>query len=527
MAKRTRKQQAEISIEDKVRLKPFLGIRPGIYLTFIYGLIILVIFFIVFILPGLGRNGTITNFVSYPSGAAVYIDNVYKGSTPVTVLVEKGERIIKTIKPFFSEEEEVISVKGRVFGSLFFPKKDTYVIKLDLTDPPGYLADGINDFIKWSLPLPYGQNYQPPLLLHEVVSAVSFNTNLDSGNISELLLASLKYSTEEAHLAAVGSAFLSYIERGTTLGPVGFLEALNKFIHLQVSLDNTFLLLYSSLSDESKKVLWDPAEAQELQKKISLQASAAVNSGQREVPLNLTLLGIQFVSVPGGSFIQGDGRNRQYAPHPVSLEPFYIADKEITNSLFTRFLMENPQWNDSERDKLISAGLVTEDYLKAWNPVRNPEIPVTYVSYFAAKAFCGWIEESLPASYAGYSVRLPKEEEMEWISLLGSPGDVILGYKEGPASVQGRSPGILGIYDITGNLWNWCDNWYSPLGYLVTSKTNNKPSDNPPGVRPVEISVRGGSWANSQREIDSRIRGSQPPDWCTPFLGFRPVLVRK
>ena len=73
-----------------------------------------------------------------------------------------------------------------------------------------------------------------------------------------------------------------------------------------------------------------------------------------------------------------------------------------------------------------------------------------------------------------------------------------------------------------GNLWEWCENWYFP-----SDSVNG--SFGLPGISydGVEKAVRGGSWANPESEIKISTRGSQNPSWCTPFLGFRPVLVKK
>ena len=81
------------------------------------------------------------------------------------------------------------------------------------------------------------------------------------------------------------------------------------------------------------------------------------------------------------------------------------------------------------------------------------------------------------------------------------------------------------LFDLKGNLWEWCDNWYAPAAPLVTSRNSSYNEPYYGNYDAVEKTVRGGSWANDSISISTR--GSQPPSWCTEFLGFRPVLVRK
>jgi len=72
-----------------VKLKPLFGIKPGVYLTAIYSLVLVLALFLILLYPGVKNNGTIVNVKTSPAAAAVYIDGIYKGTTPADFLLKK------------------------------------------------------------------------------------------------------------------------------------------------------------------------------------------------------------------------------------------------------------------------------------------------------------------------------------------------------------------------------------------------------------------------------------------------------
>jgi formylglycine-generating enzyme required for sulfatase activity len=278
----------------------------------------------------------------------------------------------------------------------------------------------------------------------------------------------------------------------------------------------------------------------QLQERIGTTSQPGVGSSTQ-------IRGLRFYTVPAGELIQGAGKGgfaSVQIPHPVAIPSFYFSETEVPNRLYREFIEENTAWDPANKLQLEEQGLVDDEYLSGWQAEDLQsdweELPVSHVSFYAAQAFCQWLSAELPDSFAGYSARLPFESEWEWAARGGIVGaDTPTGNKsagerffspgiEGPGPVGSSSPNRYGLRDTTGNLWEWCLDWYSPVKYLFTSwntETNDFDSSGeiPLGVEKV---IRGGSWANEEELIKISSRGSQPPDWCTPYLGFRVILSR-
>jgi formylglycine-generating enzyme required for sulfatase activity len=273
----------------------------------------------------------------------------------------------------------------------------------------------------------------------------------------------------------------------------------------------------------------------------------AENTALQQVQGTISIEGLRFLGIPGGQLLQGSGEDgfaTYHLPHPVAIPPFYMSETEIPNGLYQAFLAENTDWDPTNTAGLQEQGFVDEEYLEAWESLKDQpgweSLPITNVSFFAAQAFCQWLTTKLPASFSGFTARLPFESEWEWAARGGlvaadyptgkpSQDDRFFGQDiQGPAPVGESSANGFGLRDMTGNVWEWCLDWYSPTKYLFTSMNVENNSFNSTLEVPIgaEKSIRGGSWVNEQELIKVSTRGFQPPDWSTPYLGFRVVLSR-
>ncbi len=517
-----------MSDNDQVKLKPIMGVEPGKYLLILYSVIIAAVLFFLLFFPGIIRPGTVYSFNSIPENAVVYIDGKYQGATPCKVFVPEGKHSVSIEKKYFNYISDEIISKNRIFGSLFSPKKENFSVTVDISDPEGFFSNSFREFAEWCMIDSFFDNYQPKPVIGPLFRDLQASGYNNTAELSGFLYSVIPFIHNEILYKDFLDAVVIFeeIKSGDSLNvKPGIVSSFTELSFFQDSVkffENLPFWFYSLLSDENREnnVKWYPA-LQEEYGSFLRDFSNDFPAPQAAVTVN----GMRFLMLSGGQFLIGaDGNN---FPYPAAVDDFMIMDREVTNDLYRLFLSENPDWRLENKDKLISDGLVNQDYLKDFD-ISEDNVPVNFISWFAADSFCNWLESKLPPYLSEYTVRLPDDHEWEWAALTESDSAGIFNDSSanGPLTVDGRYPGNSGFYDLKGNLWEWCDNWYAPASALITSRNpayNEVYYGKYPGV---EKSVRGGSWANDDN-ISISTRGSQPPEWCTEFLGFRPVLVKE
>ena len=238
---------------------------------------------------------------------------------------------------------------------------------------------------------------------------------------------------------------------------------------------------------------------------------------------------LEMVLVPGGSFMMGSdsGGSDERPMHKVNLSSFYIGKYEVTQGQYRSVSGSNPS------------------YFPAGNDADSR--PVEQVTWFDAVSFCNLLSEregfskvytingsSVSADYSRNGYRLPTEAEWEYAARggNGNPGGYTYSGSNEPGSVawyNSNSGGTthavgtkagngLGLYDMSGNVWEWCQDWYGSYG----SSAQTDPMGAASGVGRV---FRGGSWYFSAEALRSASRGGGGPGGGGDILGFR-VLRR-
>jgi formylglycine-generating enzyme required for sulfatase activity len=221
-------------------------------------------------------------------------------------------------------------------------------------------------------------------------------------------------------------------------------------------------------------------------------------------------IGMTLARVPPGEFVMGDPAAADARPHRVRITAAYdIGTHEVTQAQFRLVTGLNP----SEFDGPDNA-------------------PVESVTWEDAREFCQKLSERPAEQTTRRVYRLPTEAEWEYACRAGTTGlfwwgnqyrlmmaNTLVGGLGRTASGGLFPPNPWGIYDMHGNVWEWCADWYGVDYYLLS------PRDAPPGPETGTIRVtRGGSWDDRPELARSGYRNDAfSPNYRGPKVGFRVV----
>jgi formylglycine-generating enzyme required for sulfatase activity len=219
-------------------------------------------------------------------------------------------------------------------------------------------------------------------------------------------------------------------------------------------------------------------------------------------------VGFEMVAVEGGSFMMGsnDGDDNEKPIHRVTLSDFYMGKTEVTQALWKAVMGNNPSYFTGDN------------------------LPVESVSWYDVQTFIAELNR-----LTGRKYRLPTEAEWEYVAGGGSKNRTKWSGTDVDSLVENYSwlrdclghtthavatklPNSMGVCDMSGNVWEWCNDWY---GYY-TSNDQVNPSGSSSGSDRV---IRGGSWNYLLLYCRVVFRFSCKPDLRGNDLGFRLILI--
>jgi formylglycine-generating enzyme required for sulfatase activity len=268
-------------------------------------------------------------------------------------------------------------------------------------------------------------------------------------------------------------------------------------------------------------------------------------------------IGMKLVLIPAGQFLMGgsepigaalghfglgeEHKSRflsEYPQHRVRItRPFYLGACPVTRGQFRKFVEATGYRTDAEKDGKGGWRRQGENYQQkpeyTWRNVGFPqtdEHPVADVSWNDAKSFCLWL-----SSKEGKTYRLPSEAQWEYACRAGNTTRYAFGDDESAlgqyAWYEGNSgdtthpvgekrPNAFGLYDMHGNVCQWCADWYDANYY-------EKPATDDPEGPPAgtDRTYRGGARLDDASSCRAACRGRCPPENRSDSLGFRVCLV--
>ena len=243
----------------------------------------------------------------------------------------------------------------------------------------------------------------------------------------------------------------------------------------------------------------------------------------QDVPVTetFTVEGVSFtmVHVEGGTFTMGSNNHGFARPeHEVTLSDFYIGQTEVTQELWLAVMGVNPSWFSSNEG-------YEDDFQR----------PVEEVRWYDCQDFIAKLNR-----LTGRTFRLPTEAEWEFAAHGGNNGESYLyagsnnlseisWYKDnvpsqedslavhGPQRVGLKKPNALGLYDMTGNVYEWCQDWFD----YYSSESQINPTGPETGQGRI---MKGGSWRSDSYYCKIVNRGSQYPSKRFIEVGLRLAL---
>jgi formylglycine-generating enzyme required for sulfatase activity len=220
------------------------------------------------------------------------------------------------------------------------------------------------------------------------------------------------------------------------------------------------------------------------------------------------LTGMEFVRIPAGKFLMGDtfgeGLENELPVHEVRLDAFYLGRFPVTQSQWVRLIPENP------------------------SHFRDDRLPVEQVTWLDIQNFV----RRLSAADSRKVFRLPTEAEWEYAARSGGrrqryaggdDADAVAWYAENSGErtrpVGTKTPNDLGLFDMSGNVWEWCQDRFSESAYR-----RHKPDNPVLEAKGEDRVIRGGGWNMDAWSIRCARRMGFPQDTSGPALGFRLVM---
>ncbi|MFN0174701.1 MAG: formylglycine-generating enzyme family protein [Saprospiraceae bacterium] len=291
----------------------------------------------------------------------------------------------------------------------------------------------------------------------------------------------------------------------------------------------------------------EEAERIEYTKPLSLESSNPSGTSMSD----------NMMRIEGGIFQMGSNDSEagtdEKPVHSVTVSTFYLSKYEVTNTEFAKFLNENGNQPEGGATWIDLAGKYDDERCRISQSGSTFSVesgyenyPVIFVNWYGATAYCKWL-----ANKTGKNYRLPTEAEWEYAAANGNRhtkyswgNDLPVGkmggnvcdqsaknkyanwtafenYDDGyvyTAPVGQFNANDFGLYDMTGNILEWCADWYGSDYY------KNSPSKDPKGPSKGDSRVcRGGSWLTYPESIRAALRSGLDSHYRDLILGFRPA----
>ncbi len=452
--------------------------------------------------------GYINVTTSPEQGAKVYVDGKYIGESPIkTDKLASGTHTVRVMKEMFKMKEQTFTVTdGQTTNAALNMAANFVSVTINTDSDADIYVDG--DYKgkgRWTGKLSEG--------LHNVEARKQ--NHKPTAKTLDLVLGATQTITLDAPKPINGSVDVNSSPMGATIYIDGksYGETPNYINNVLIG-THELKLEKQGCTTITKTINVKEGETLTVNEKLVSQQTtvnrqqASGNAGGNET---FTVNGVSFkmIKIEGGTFNMGatseqgsDANSDEYPVHSVTLSDYYIGETEVTQELWEAVMGSNP------------------------SNFKGSQKPVEFVSWHDCKEFITKLNR-----LTGKNFRLPTEAEWEYAARGGNKSK---GYKysgsntignvawydgnRGTHKVKTKSPNELGIYDMSGNVWEWCEDWY---GYY-----SNGSQTNPTGPSFGSYRVlRGGGWRVNAKLCRVSYRHNYSPGYRYNSSGFRVVYL--
>jgi formylglycine-generating enzyme required for sulfatase activity len=494
---------------------------------------------------------------SNPDGAFVEMDgNALPKQTNLDGFRYPGDYFVRVSKPGYKVEQRSITIEEDGKNTFNFNLKEiggTLVLNLTPSNAAVYLNESLTPLKNGRVKIIPGQyslrvqanGYEPQTLsiamkdggeikktihLKQIVGELLVDASPFNANVILIDQSGTQIHQEKGSFILKDIPVGTYTIRASAPNHTNYSSSVTVSKNTQV----TTMVNLKPYDESEQEIIQKSTQNDESEQKIIqkgtqiLQTYTETVAGQR----------IEMIGVEGGTFRMGctpeqDNCDDDERPvHRVTVDGFYIGKYEVTFKQYIAFMNEAGVSRDGRiggRELFTDVG----GHIKVNAQGRfifsggayasSEQAPIFYVTWYGAQAYCEWLSRSTGKTY-----RLPTEAEWEYAARGGikskgyryagsnNVGQVAVYYENSNGKAQpvgSKSPNELGVYDMSGNVYEWTADWYGAYG----SGAQNNPTGPASGTRRV---LRGGSWSYFAQNSRVAYRISVSPGGSYRY-GFR------